>query len=60
MVNEIVRNAGTPEHVLVDTDYENVIQIMEVEASTGITGPLPPRRSDDVTASEAETVASDQ
>ncbi len=48
MVNEIVRNAGTPEHVLVDTDYENVIQIMEVEASTGITVLCPPRRSDDV------------
>jgi len=48
MVNEVVRNVGTPKHVLVDTDYENVIQLATVEASTGTIVLCPPRRSDDV------------
>lgn len=47
MVDEVIQNVGTPEHVLVDTDYENVFQLATVEASTGIMVLCPPRRSDD-------------
>jgi transposase len=47
MVEEVRRNVGTPTHVLVDTDYENVWQITALESSTGITVLCPPRRSDD-------------
>jgi transposase len=48
MVDEVIQNVGTPKHVLVDTDYENVFQLATVEASTGIEVLCPPRRSDDV------------
>jgi len=48
MVNAVIQNVGTPEHVLVDTDYENVFQLAAVEASTGTRVLCPPRRSDDV------------
>jgi len=48
MVNAVVQNVGTPKHVLVDTDYENVFQLATVEASTGTIVLCPPRRSDDV------------
>jgi transposase len=48
MVTEVIQNVGTPKHVLVDTDYENVIQLTTVEASTGTMVLCPPRRSDDV------------
>ena len=47
MVNAVIQNVGTPTHVLVDTDYENVFQMATVEASTGTTVLCPPRRSDD-------------
>jgi transposase len=47
MVEQIMANVGTPTHVLVDTDYENVLQITELEASTGVTVLCPPRRTDD-------------
>jgi transposase len=47
MVEEVIQNVGTPTHVLVDTDYENVFQLASVEAATGITVLCPPRRSDD-------------
>jgi transposase len=48
MVNQVVHNVGTPHHVLVDTDYENVSQLQTVEAATGTQVLCPPRRSDDV------------
>jgi transposase len=48
MVKAVVQNVGTPTHVLVDTDYENVFQLAAVEAATGATVLCPPRRSDDV------------
>jgi len=48
MVNEVIQNVGTPQHVLVDTDYENVFQLATVEASTGTMVLCPPRRSDDI------------
>ena len=47
MVEEVIQNVGVPTHVLVDTDYENVVQLATVEATTGITVLCPPRRSDD-------------
>jgi len=47
MVEEVIQNVGTPTHVLVDTDYENVFQLVTVEATTGITVFCPPRRDDD-------------
>ena len=47
MVEEVIQNVGTPTHVLVDTDYENVFQLATVEATTGITVFCPPRRDDD-------------
>jgi transposase len=48
MVNAVIHNVGRPRHVLVDTDYENVFQLVGVESTTGITVLCPPRRSDDV------------
>lgn len=48
MVNQIINNVGIPQHVLVDTDYENVSQLRTVEAVTGTQVLCPPRRSDDV------------
>jgi transposase len=47
MVEKVLQNVGTPTHVLVDTDYENVFQIATVESTTGVTVLCPPRRSDD-------------
>jgi len=44
MVEEVIQNVGAPTHVLVDTDYENVVQLATVEAATGITVLCPPRR----------------
>jgi transposase len=45
MVNAVIQNVGTPKHVLVDTDYENVFQLAAVEASTGATVLCPPRQT---------------
>jgi transposase len=47
MVKKAIANVGAPTHVLVDTDYENVSQIIDLEASTGVTVLCPPRRTDD-------------
>lgn len=49
MVGKVVSNVGAPTHVLIDTDYENVVQMSAVEA-LGITALCPPRRSDDAKA----------
>lgn len=48
MVDEVIQNVGMPKHVLVDTDYENVLQQATVETSTGIEVLCPPRRSADI------------
>ena len=53
MVNQVVHNVGTPQHVLVDTDYENLSQLQTVEAATGTQVLCPPRRSDGAVESVA-------
>ena len=47
MVDQIIQNVGTPQHILVDTGYENVPQMRTVEAVTGTVVLCPPKRSDD-------------
>lgn len=49
MIRHVNKNVGPPPLVLVDTDYENVVQMTAVEAQ-GIRILCPPRRSDDAKA----------
>lgn len=46
MIEQIVNHVGRPTDVLVDTDYENIFQMTQIE-SQGVRVLCPPRRTDD-------------